>query len=61
MRDIALLVFMVAAGANAAHLHDNRQHDDGMHIPTDFPSGPIGQEWSYGLQFEVKLEFRRFV
>ena len=57
MQNIALLVLTVAAGTAAgAHLRDNRLHN-GIVITKDFPDGPIGQWWSYGLQFEVDLKF----
>ena len=67
MRDIALLVLAAAAGSYAAHISGKWLHDEGIQIPgahldllvkknvEDFPEGPIGQWWSYGLQFEVEL------
>ena len=67
MREIALLVLAAAAGASAAHISDKRLHNEAIQIPgthldllvkknvVDFPEGPIGQWWSYGLQFEVEL------
>ena len=67
MREIALLVFAVATGASAAHISDKWSHSEGIQMPQahldllvkknveDFPEGPIGQWWSYGLQFEVEI------
>ena len=65
MREIALLVLAAAAGASAAHISGKWLHDEGIQIHLDllvkknvedFPEGPIGQWWSYGLQFEVDLK-----